>query len=330
MHESQHENLHKSQHESLKNHLHRDTGPHHESPDRLDTSIRRMIEAIQTLDAEDGGRLYRLVDPADSTDWGLPEAARKHCGLIKHPFLAHGPERRLYLQPLSLAKEALYEGLASEIKREVERTPVSRRDAVPFCGWVYSRAPLEHITAHLYQQRVIRTARRKPALLRYQDPRVFERLTEILLPGQLNQLLGPLEGWWYIDHRRHITGCVMPPPTHLLPYTLLSSSQRQAVMRIGRGNACMDHWRHLQRDDLWEVSPTQIDERLMEAERYGLVDETDQIVFVVQSLLIPGFDRHPTIQRLLPSGGEPEPFSQAIKRLNARDWHMIQHDLEHR
>ncbi|MBR9771397.1 MAG: DUF4123 domain-containing protein [Gammaproteobacteria bacterium] len=301
---------------------------------RLTPGTRAMIEAIQALGAQGGGRLYRLVDPDGSPGRGLGDSARRDCGQIKHPFVAQKPEQRLYLQSVGLAGQALTDRLAAELEaevsQEIERTPDSHLDPVPFCAWVYSRASLPHIVNHLYQQRVIRSTGPKPALFRYQDPRVFERLLEILLPQQLNHLLGPIDAWWFLDHQRQLQGVQMPPLSTPLPRTSLAPHQWQAVKRIGQVNACLEGWRRLKRADKRHVTPAEMDELLVKAEAHGLKDAKDQRLFVTHGLLTPGFYRHPAIQRLLPSGGETEPFTLAIRRISDPDWDSIKHDLEHR
>lgn len=336
-----------------------------------DDSLQRMLEAA-TGQVQPGqadihqpstapARLYRLIDPSVDKSRALPRdalagaimtdapspfkskssqltpsrpIAPDACGLIKHPFLVPEPAKRLYLQPVDAAT-LTPQTLAQEVLAEIERTPESRLDAYPFCAWVISRAPLPRIMAHLQGQRVIRrSGSPKPALLRYQDPRVFERLVEILSPEQLNHLLGPIEAWWYIDHRRQLRGIEMTPLPHPLPRTALGTHQWQALKRLGMVNRGMQRWRGLKRNDLWDVTPQEMDAALAEAERQGLTDEMDQLAFAQHALLVPGFYRHPAIQSALPGrqmpAGDDVSFCQAMKRLSAHDWYRIQHDREHR
>lgn len=279
---------------------------------------------IEWLDGQETGQLYRMVDPSDSPERALAKDKLKQCGILKHSFFSHPLERQLFLQPVKSDADSVRQMLIDERNLIPER----RTEPFPFCGWIYSHYPLESLVEHLAEQRIIKRKFGKPSLFRYQDSRVLERLVAILTKDQMANLLGPVEAWWFFDSTRKLINISNLNVRSKGVRTLLTTSQWDALKRIGMVNRFIDLWRNLTFSDKQEVSVADIDAIISTAHENGFFSEEDVKLFTLHGCLMPGFYRHPLIAKKIANASHGQGYSELVTKLDDHIWNEIQRDME--
>ncbi|QEM81531.2 DUF4123 domain-containing protein [Halomonas binhaiensis] len=271
------------------------------------------------------GRLYRLVDPSDAPARVLSPEALEECGLLRNPFFAEPQQHQLYLQPVNTHADELHRMVAEEHAA----LPGSRVEPVAFCGWLYSSEPLFRVVAYLERQfRVISPAGRN-CLLRFQDPRVLERLEDILDAEQLSRLLWPIDSWCYFDHLGKLRELLPHREKRRAGKLQLTEKQWQAIKRIERVNKVLDNWNSLKPAPPHAASPADVDRMLEYAEQAGINTGADTNLFAMQGLFYgAGFHRHPIIQAMLRKVARGESYRMQARQLTQNDWDVITRDVK--
>ncbi|MBU3009725.1 DUF4123 domain-containing protein [Cobetia amphilecti] len=279
---------------------------------------------IEWLDGQETGQLYCMVDPSDSPERALAKDKLKQCGILKHSFFSHPLERQLFLQPVKSDADSVRQMVIDERNLIPER----RTEPFPFCGWIYSHYPLESLVEHLEEQRIIKRKHGKPSLFRYQDPRVLERLVDILSKAQLTNLMGPVEAWWFFDSNKKLSMISNFRTKGKSTRTILSVSQWDALKRVGMVNGFMEMWQNLTFQNKREISPAEVDSVVMVAYEKGIVAGEDVKLFVLHGILIPRFYQHPYMIQKLDSIEYGESYSSLAAIIDDHLWAKIQREME--
>ena len=143
---------------------------------------------------------------ARALEQALPEWARDRVTVPDGredyaPFLLELPDEQILAAP-TLESEALCDWLARCLETAAQQ--VQRRTiAQDFCGVVLSAAPARTIVRHWVglgaQRRPYRPDTDEPAMFRYHDARVMQRMWPALVPAQQLQWLGPVTHWWSLQ-----------------------------------------------------------------------------------------------------------------------------------
>lgn len=138
------------------------------------------------------------VNPLADADHllAVPEAA---VTVLHDPFFAHEPDKAPLLLDLSAVP-----GISSEQKRQwaqlgadgLCQSLISGGNTL-VSGWLYATQPLAQITRHLRQLFAHPHPDGQTHHLRYYDPRITRLLDDTLPTAQRQQLLGPIDSWWY-------------------------------------------------------------------------------------------------------------------------------------
>jgi hypothetical protein len=180
----------------------------------------------------------------------------------------------------------------------------STREIRAIGGWLFSRdVSLEQVVRRLEQAIVVRIPNAPDAMLRIWDPRVTGHVERILTAEQLADLLGPIEGWAWIDRDGQLRILQKPAlqgqvRAHVLPVRL-SAEQDAAIDRIEYINtllktlAKLGHKVAASRD-------AELDELVRTAQAKGHRALPDMIAYCLHALLIAAsFDAIPEVQQAI-------------------------------
>lgn len=272
------------------------------------------------LERREGTRLYRLIDPTSAPDRALNAAQLEKCGVIHNPFFDDPLTRRMYLQPVPVRSSEL----SIMVAQELASLPGSRTQPVGFCGWIATRAHVRIVAAHMEKQLSVTSPQGKACLLRFHDPRVLERLEDILDPQQLSRLLGPIDNWWYFDHRQQLKE--LSPTEHQrgLGRPTVTETQWSAIKRIADINRILELCNSMEIENRYTPSPADIDQLMVIAERHGIHAYDDVALFAVHGLLAGmAFHQHPKLRQLLGSMNAGRGYSMVTECLSDDDWKQI-------
>ncbi|MCQ4145420.1 DUF4123 domain-containing protein [Vogesella sp. AC12] len=122
--------------------------------------------------------------------------------VLEDAFFSHEPERAPLLIDLSVLP-----GMTAEQKRFWAKLGVDgiRQSLIQggntmVAGWLYSMQPAGQVLHHLRRLFAQPHPDGQVHHLRYYDPRITRLLDEGLPAAQRNQLLGPIDAWWYADY----------------------------------------------------------------------------------------------------------------------------------
>ncbi|WP_413614951.1 DUF4123 domain-containing protein [Halomonas cupida] len=275
---------------------------------------------LTSLSRREGSALYCLIDPGNAPDRVLTRDQMEDCSVIGNPFFDDPLAKRLYLQPVAKVDD----DLQALVKREHRALPPRRTQPVAFCGWISTREDIRTVAAYMEKQLTVVSPQGKACLFRFHDPRVLERLEDILEPWQLSRLLGPVDSWWYFDHQKHLRELSPHGERRGLGRLNLREAQWQAIKRIADINHILELWQTMDSENSYRASPADIDRLMVAAEGYGL-DEYDDISLFVMHGLLTGleFHRHPKIQRLLRLVSRERDYSAVTECLADDDWELI-------
>ncbi|WP_417328712.1 DUF4123 domain-containing protein [Halomonas cupida] len=275
---------------------------------------------LTSLIRREGSALYCLIDPGNAPDRVLTREQIDDCGVIRNPFFDDPLAKRLYLQPVAKVDD----DLQALVKREHRALPPSRTQPVAFCGWISTREDIRTVAAYMEKQLTVMSPQGKACLFRFHDPRVLERLEDILEPWQLSRLLGPVDNWWYFDHQKRLRELAPHGERWGLGRLSLREAQWQAIKRIADINHILELWQTMDSENSYCASPADIDRLMVAAEGYGLDEYGDISLFVIHGLLTGlEFHRHPRIQRLLRLVSRERDYSAVTECLEDDDWELI-------
>ncbi|GEN26328.1 hypothetical protein HCU01_42770 [Halomonas cupida] len=284
-------------------------------------TAEQLIETLSSC--SDSGRIYTLVDPAHSPQRRLTLEELDACIQLAHPFISQPRDQRLYLQPFNRKAESLRQVLS----RERESLPDKRTGHVAFCGWVLCRCTPHALNSHMEKQLTVSSPEGNTAMLRYYDPRVMERLEVILEPKQMAHLLGPIEHWFYFDHRKRLRQISRPTAEMHLGKLTLSSEQWSAIKRIGQVNLYWDKWDEFKMGSKPDITPAHIDALIEASQRIGLEDDKDRYFFVMHGLVNgQRFHEHPLIQSILERMTASESYVSLTDGLKSSDWEQVKEE----
>lgn len=275
---------------------------------------------LTSLSRREGSAMYCLIDPGNAPDRVLTWDQMEDCSVIGNPFFDDPLAKRLYLQPVAKVDD----DLQALVKREHRALPLSRTQPVAFCGWISTREDIRTVAAYMEKQLTVVSPQGKACLFRFHDPRVLERLEDILEPWQLSRLLGPVDSWWYFDHQKRLRELSPHGERRGLGRLNLREAQWQAIKRIADINHILELWQSMDSENSYRASPADIDRLMVAAEGYGLDEYDDISLFVIHGLLTGlEFHRHPRIQRLLRLVSRERDYSAVTECLEDDDWELI-------
>ncbi|SCK08593.1 DUF4123 domain-containing protein [Vogesella sp. LIG4] len=119
--------------------------------------------------------------------------------VLEDAFFAHEPERAPLLIDLSIlpGMTAEQKHFWAQLGTDGIRQSLSKGGNAMVGGWLYSAQPAEQVQRHLRRLFAQPHPDGQMHHLRYYDPRITRLLDDGLPAGQRNQLLGPIDAWWY-------------------------------------------------------------------------------------------------------------------------------------
>lgn len=239
--------------------------------------------------------------------------------LIQHD--AFPEAHRPYLLELDLSAPEGVEALAQSVRIAFEdRRPESMAEGLGqrIGGWVASSASLDEVTAHWSRLVLQRNDSGRACVLRFYDSRALALLWTVLSPAQQQVMLGPVRAW-------HVLDAGARPSVHLASSDMrtnfsLSAAQWQEIQRHGLVNRALAlHAQACGR----QPEPNEIGTAVAaigRAERYGLNDQNDVVVFIGHALSWhPQFDLHPKVQLLLARRAADDFYTGEIEQLSASE-----------
>lgn len=200
------------------------------------------------------------------------------------------------------------------------------------CGVLFSRAGGAETARHLARQTAVcNPMNREPSFLGFFDRRVLPRLLDVCEPAQWNQLLGPVEHWFFIDRESEWVRLSHLPETHAhetinkLPFGSVTFTPRQ--------------WKKLEQiewisqlTDLWleESTPLPNDfvrrtwKLLDKAGQYGIAQKKDAVAFVLHGLRMgTDFHLHPRLSKVLDAVAQGASYARESSKLSESDWEAL-------
>ncbi|MCK0746808.1 DUF4123 domain-containing protein [Chromohalobacter nigrandesensis] len=208
------------------------------------------------------------------------------------------PRRRSDLHALT---PHLYRVNESAISHVRERAEAMSRHGMPPALCALLRADIEPTVLQEQLSRfcLAATPTARWMYCRFFDPRVMTHLRWILMPEQLQSLLGNIQRWELLDAGRHWVSIPNQAPTtgRILRLTL-DADQLRYLEALPTIRECLQQWRdqapHAVVDE--SAAGRHIAERLTHARQRGLQDERDRLALVLHELLVhPDILQHPDV-----------------------------------
>lgn len=202
---------------------------------------------------------------------------------------------------------------------------VAANEMPSIATFIATEADEPTIRSHMVSRMTLYQAGRR-ALLRFSDPRVMLQLSWMLSSEELAWLFGPVDkyfvwvpGGWHGIERPMAVSATRPP------------SDWSALRRIGLINEVLVEVRHSDDYRALVIVSQCIDQALQRAERYGLLEEEDQIAFAKHAVTIhPDFDLHPTITRLIAALDIETCYRDSVSLLGDDEWCRIRTEINSR
>lgn len=142
---------------------------------------------------------YLLLDRTLANLLAAEEVPATAGTVLEDAFFAHDPDKAPVLLDLSAASWPTVEQRRSWVQMGVDgiRHSLFQGGSAMVAGWLYSTRPVEQVRRHLRRLLAQPHPDGQMHHLRYYDPRISRLLDESLSPAQRNQLLGPIDAWWY-------------------------------------------------------------------------------------------------------------------------------------
>lgn len=164
------------------------------------------------------------------------------------------------------------------------------------------------------------------ALLRVQDPGVFDVLWGQMRPAQHAALLGLVRQWIYIDRwQRTVVASVEATARDSSMGLVLGTDQWSRLDTIGALNRA---WRRLPADHGVDAQALHaVLAALGRAIAHGMTDERDWDAYAWRAFTVdPEFDRHPDISSLLHGRAPDTGFARLVADVSDAQWDVIRSD----
>ncbi|MDN0082332.1 DUF4123 domain-containing protein [Crenobacter sp. SG2305] len=148
---------------------------------------------------------YLLLDRTQSNPLAAEEGAYRVPAaaaiLLEDALFAHEQERAPLLIDLSVlpGMTAEQKHFWAQLGADGIRQSLTQGGNVMVAGWLYSAQPAQQVQHHLRRLFAQPHPDGQMHHLRYYDPRITRLLDESLPAAKRNQLLGPIDAWWYAD-----------------------------------------------------------------------------------------------------------------------------------
>lgn len=199
------------------------------------------------------------------------------------------------------------------------------------CGLLFSRVGGAETARHLARQtEVYNPVNREASFLAFFDRRVLPRLLDVCEPAQWNQLLKPIDHWFFIDRDSEWVRL-----SHL-PETPANEAINKA---FGPVTFTTRQWKKLEQiewisqlTDLWlEESPTLPNDfvrrtwqLLDQAGKYGMTQKKDAVTFVLHGLRLGmDFHLHPRLIKVLGAVAQGASYARESSKLSESDWEAL-------
>lgn len=272
-----------------------------------------MINDLDTYTLLRGGA-FGLVDPLMNDDFPADIAS---ISLVPSWLKTQADQLPRLVDLHNLSGEALA-GLVARIDTDIAD------GETPCVGMlIFADEPADAIAAHLVSRMTVMSGKSK-ALLRYYDARVMCHLQWMLEAAEQAWLFGRIDrcAGWAFGRWRAFRGPEVTPAA-------LNAVQLTRVARIGTINEVLSS---SQADGFVSdltASARCVENALINAEQWGLVDEQDQIAFATQALTLhPRLDRHPEVVRLLSQREFDLTYRDASHLIGDDGWRRIQSELQ--
>lgn len=266
----------------------------------IDDAIMRFRQVVPESGARSLGILVdpilgdALSDRAADTIAGCRKMGLK----IRHPDVPKQQQPYLLWLDDKSSRERLVNLSLRIAIQESTIGQTSPRHSRSICAWLtvegsaVSKDLRTDVGSHLEQAALLRASGQGWSLFRFYDPRVMERLPEILDSRQLGSLLGPVSSWVLIRRDGRCSALTFPEHDDSEPLQL----DARQVSRLGRLGWVNQLLSQAQAWGLKDVTglPDKLDAALARAQSAGLGTARDCMVFATCALTLHrDFDEHP-------------------------------------
>ena len=317
-----------------------------ELPARLDrlTSDLAVFSATRT-----DLRCLLLIDPL--LDKGMVDIIQQQTGqaVPMHivPCAALKKEAALCPKLFELQADRHADLIAQAIRYSLHEQDPQQRSlstGMSVCGVLFSRRGGIETAHHLARQTAVyNPVTRQPSFLGFFDRRVLPQLLDVCEPAQWNQLLGPIEHWFFIDRdnewvrRSHLLATMQAGANQGSPGP--STNEVVSKLRVGPVTFTSRQWHKLEQiewisqlTDLWlEESATlptdfvrRIWQLLDQATHYGMTQKKDAVAFVLHGLRLgTAFHLHPGLSKVLAAVAQGASYARESSKLSESDWRAL-------
>lgn len=241
---------------------------------------------------------YAIINP-------MQVGKDQYADLDARCLLPKGLERHQRMMPLLVHLANVEESRRLELLERADHW--ARHHHMPLFSALFSsdHAPGE-VRAGLLARMLLRRDDGRRAWLRYHDPRVFRHLQWLLEEEQRAALMGPAQTWLGFDPLCRHWHRWTRPDVPGYPRLRLDPGQWRAVEQFEALNGCL---RDLADDGEAsdDAAARRLLEGLLEAQRHGLVQSTDAVLYARQRLEHgPGIARLPAVASRLRQARERE------------------------
>lgn len=204
---------------------------------------------------------------------------------------------------------------------------IKNPNAVPretISGWLSTDASPTAIKYHLEHQMVQETPDGRQMLLRYFDPRVLEQLIYILTQTQLNQIMGPITHWSYLDSL-YGTNTIFRP-TASAQQNMIQEEQWdsiQTIEEVEHIHLCLQrmHQSTIPSDNQYEL----VRKWIKISDSHNITDKTDRTAFILLGLELQWrFDQTYLFKKIFSRyNNTGTPLTNLIENISAVEWKNI-------
>lgn len=241
-----------------------------------------MLSSIQSYAYKNGYKnIFFLIDTmAGSVPigyWQLEAGDGYHWGISDSE---QGDEVPLQLLCFNLQQQDVIERIIAIAQDDKQCNAI--------CGWMFSRKTGDHLQRHLSDLLLFKY-QSDDWLFRYYDPRVMGRLIAILSVNQLDDLLGIVDSWHFLNRYKNEV-IIQHRAKNNFGRNLIQLNLRQwgAVSNIEWFNRTLDAYAKFDPTPLSLAQEKLLNQALIYVKRFGLTQGEDILVFAQFSLIYGG------------------------------------------
>ncbi|MEM5445928.1 DUF4123 domain-containing protein [Paraburkholderia guartelaensis] len=280
-----------------------------------------LIEVLRNAITVNGGKCILAVDPSlreleDDPSEGAFFSQMNRTP-VPVPHAAFPAESEPYLLELDTSTEAGVALLTQSVRIALaDRQPesVARGQGQRVGGWLLGAESTQDVAAHWTGQLIQIDDLGYRRLLRFYDTRVLALMWPVLAPPQRRCLLGPVQAWYALDAQAELTFYTAPGVSQLnlrLHDTQWAEFHRHGVVNRALALFMNEVGRQPSQQEIQTAVGS-----AARAERHGLQDHEDKLVFVGHALAWnPDFDTHPAMASVFRNVSQGVLYCAAVSEL---------------